>query len=226
MLPMIQSGKVAFELACGKRVWEYYESNPEAANLFADYMNSVTDEESQLIAKAFDFGSYEHIVDIGGGRASLLTTVLQRFPQLRGTILDLPHMEESVCGRIREANVADRCIFVGGSFLERVPAGGDLYIIKHVLHDWNDEGVITILRNTSLAMVPTARLLIMEGILDERNNVGRFLKMRDLEQMIGCGGKVRTRRELSNLLNNASLCVEETRRTPIWDGWLVTARKV
>ena len=225
MLSMVQSGEDAFELASGKHVYEYYKANLEAGSLFVNYMNQVTEDQRNLIAKTFDFGSYGHVVDIGGGRASMLTAVLQTYPALRGTILDQPHMAGPISERIASANVADRCSFVGGSFLESVPPGGDLYMIKHVLHDWNDSDVAIILRNVAAAMPPNASLLVIEGLSDDRNNVGRFLKMRDLEQMIWSGGKVRTRREFERLLGDAGFHVRKTQKTSIWDGCLILAQK-
>ncbi len=225
MLSLVQSGHDPFEQAYGLRAYEYYKANPEAGRLFVNYMNQVTEEQRLVIAKSFAFGSYRHVVDVGGGRASMLTTVLQTYPTLRGTILDQPHMAEPISQRIASANVADRCSFVGGSFLESVPSGGDLYMIKHVLHDWSDSDVAAILRNIAAAMPQKGDLLIIEGLSDERNNVGRFLKMRDLEQMIWSSGKVRTQCEFERLLSDAGLLLQETRRTSIWDGFLILARK-
>lgn len=225
MLPMVKSGQVAYELACGKTLYEHYKANPEAGNRFVDFMNSVTEEQKLTLVSAFDFSRFRHVVDIGGGRASLLTSVLQANPGVRGTIFDQPLMADLVSDRIRSSRLEGRCLFAGGNFLESVPSGGDLYLIKHVLHDWDDLHVATILKNISAALPPRGTLIIIEGLMDERNDAGRFLKMRDLEQMVWTGGKVRTRREFGRLLGSAGLNIEETRQTGVRDGTLIITRK-
>lgn len=225
MLDMVQSGNVAFNLAHGQSAYDYYKQNAEAGKLFVEYMNSVTDSQRHTLVESYDFSPYRHIIDIGGGRASLLTTVLQAYPACRGTILDQPHMAQPIQERIRASNVADRCTFVGGSFFESVPAGGDLYLIKSVLHDWNDYAAITILRNVTTQMRSDSRLIIIEGLMDDRDDVAKFLKVRDLEQMVWCGGRVRTRAEFDELLAHAGLVIVSTRQSSIADGCLITARK-
>lgn len=224
MLEMVQTGRIAFELAHGKPAYEYYKQNGEAGELFVSYMNSVTDGQRHALLSCFDFSPYHHVVDIGGGRASLLTTVVQDYPSIRGTILDQPHMAEAIHERIRSANVADRCAFVGGSFFEGVPPGGDVYLIKSVLHDWHDEAVITILKNIAAQLRPDSKLIIIEGLMDERDDVGKLLKVRDLEQMVWCGGRVRTRQEFEHLLDQAGLVIEGTRPSKVSDGCLIIGR--
>jgi len=98
-------------------------------------------------------------------------------------------------------------------------------LIKHVLHDWDDPYVLTILRNISVALPQHGVLIIIEGLMDERSDAGRFLKMRDLEQMVWTGGKVRTRREFESLLGSAGLHITETRQTAVRDGSLIITQK-
>ena len=130
----------------------------------------------------------------------MLTSILRKHPRLRGTILDQPHMATLVNDRLRETGVADRCEFVGGNFLESVPAGADLYLIKHVLHDWADADVSTILKNISAAMPSGSKLIIVEGALESEDPSAPLLHMRDLEQMFWTGGKVRSCDEFAKLL--------------------------
>ena len=225
MLQMVQSGQGAFELAHGQPMYELYKQNSDVGALFAAYMNGVTDDQRDTLVKSFDFGPFRHIVDVGGGRASLLTAVLQTYPHARGTILDQPHMEEPIRERIRNLNLADRCVFVGGNFLQRVPPGGDLYLIKHAIQDWNDASAAAILKNIAAAMRPESKLIIIDGVMDERDDMGRFLKMHDLKQMVWNGGKVRTRGELELLLAPAELFIEEIRHTGLPDASLTIVRK-
>jgi hypothetical protein len=225
MLEMTRTGRVAFEFAHGKPLYDYYKATPEAGDRFVSFMNAVTDWQSEVVAAALDCGPYRHVVDVGGGRASMITALLQANVHLQGTILDQPHMAELVAQRIDSADLSDRCRFVGGSFLEEVPPGGDLYLIKHVLHDWPDADVTTILRNICAAMPDEATLVIVEGVLDEANGVDRVVKTRDLEQMIWTGGKARSKQEFDGLLGSAGLQLNEIQRTSLIDACLIFCTK-
>lgn len=223
MFDMVKSGDVAFRIEQGKPGYEYFKEIPEASDAFVDFMSAVTDWQRIAIVKAIDFDPYKNIVDIGGNSGSLMTAILLENPLAKGVIFDQPHMEEIAAGRIRSANLQARCHFVGGSFFKEVPPGADLYIIKHVLHDWPDRDAANILKNICRAMQNKGKLIIIEGVLDERNGVGRVLKMRDLEQMVMLGGKVRTRREFESLLSGAGLILEEIRLTEVFDACLLIA---
>jgi hypothetical protein len=225
MFEMLKSGTCAFDLAYGTPIYEHYKAMPQARSLFVDFMSAVTDWHAEVLVKAIDFQSHRHVVDVGGGTASLMTAILRNNPHLHGTIFDQPVQADFVSERIRLAGVGDRCSFVGGSFLESVPQGGDLYLIKHVLHDWPDADVAMILKNIGLAMSRESTLMIVEGVLDERNGVDRLMKLQDLERMISTGGKVRTRDEFQALLHGAGLRLLDVRRTSLVDGCLIIARK-
>jgi hypothetical protein len=225
MLEMTLTGKTGFELAFGRPLYEEYVADPSANARFVNFMNAVTDWQRSVVVGSFDFRPYKHLVDVGGGRASMLTAVLTANAHLRGTILDQPHMSELVNTRIQEARLTERCTFVGGNFLQSVPRGGDLYMIKHVLHDWADDDVQTILNNVSAAMPVGGTLVIVEGALDERNGVDRVMKMRDLEQMVWTGGKVRSQGEFRKLLANAGLELKDVQRNALIDTCLIISTK-
>ena len=225
MFEMLKSGTSAFELAHGQTAYAHFRTAPQASSLFVDFMSTVTEWQAEVLAKAIDFQAHRHVVDVGGGTASLMTAVLRNNPHLHGTIFDQPVQSDFVSERIRLAGVADRCSFVGGSFLEGVPQGADLYLIKHVLHDRPDAEVATILKNIGLAMSRESTLMIIEGVLDERNGVDRLMKLQDLERMIATGGKVRTRDEFQALLHGAGLRLLDVQRTSLVDGCLIIARK-
>ena len=175
MLDMVKTGRVAYELAHGVPLYEHYQEEPAAGQRFVDFMNGVTNWQRDLLVGSIDIGEACHLVDVGGGRASLLTRLLQEHPEVSGTILDQPHMTEQIEARIEEAGVSDRCTFHGGNFLEAVAPGGDLYTIKHVLHDWADDDVVTILTRIQEAMPDHARLIIIEALLNENNHVDRMV---------------------------------------------------
>ena len=222
---MLKSGVCAFELVHGQPLYEHYKSMPQARSLFVNFISAVTDWQAEALVKAIDFQAHRHVVDVGGGTASLMTAILRTQPASARHDLDQPVQGDFVSERIRLAGVGDRCSFVGGSFLESVPQGGDLYLIKHVLHDWPDAEVATILKNIGLAMSRESTLMIIEGVLDERNGVDRLMKLQDLERMIESGGKVRTRDEFQALLHGAGLRLLDVQRTSLLDGCLIIAKK-
>jgi len=225
MLEIVKSGRSGFELTHGEASWSSIYSRPDDAKLFIDYMSSVTDMQSSAICGAFDFTPYRQIVDVGGGRASLISAVLRANPHLIGTIVDLPSMKEEAGERIKSEQLADRCTFAGGSFLESVPASGDVYMIKHVLHDWPDSDVIKILRNICTAMNENSRLIIVEGVINDLNGADCVLKLQDLERMFLTGGKGRSQGEFGALLELAGLRLEEIRHTAVMDCSLIIVRK-
>jgi hypothetical protein len=224
-LDMVTTGRTAFALAFGRPLYEHYQTCPAAGARFEGFMNAVTKWQRDVVVASFDFRPYRHVVDIGGGRASMLVAAMQANLHLRGTILDQPHMAERVEQQLRGAGLSDRCTFVGGSLFADIPAWGDLYMIKHVLHDWPDHDVETILRNIATAMPDDGTLVIVEAVLDARSNTAQFTTMRDLEQMFWTGGKLRTRAEFFELLHMSGMELREVRTNAIVDTALVIAGK-
>jgi SAM-dependent methyltransferase len=142
------------------------------------------------------------IVDVGGGHGLLLSTILRRAPEARGVVFDLPSVVTDAETTFKAAGVADRCSAEGGSFLEHVPGGGDAYVLKNIIHDWDDASAVTILRNIRTAIAPGGKLLLLEMVLPER--ASSFLGFQlDLEMLVTVGGKERTRAEYANLLARA-----------------------
>jgi ubiquinone/menaquinone biosynthesis C-methylase UbiE len=225
LLEMMRSGQVAYELAHGLSAYEHYKADKKSRDRFRSYMSAVTEWQNENVVRATDFSPYHYVVDVGGGCGDMLTHILQANPHLRGTILDQPHIQEQVSARIQAAELGNRCTFSGGNFLEEVVAGADLYIIKHVLHDWADRDVVTILRNISRAMPDGSTLIIIEAVMNDANCVDRIVKMRDVEQMISTGGKVRTREEFASLAGKAGLRLSEITCTQVVDVCLVKCYK-
>jgi hypothetical protein len=188
-------------------------------------MSAVTEWQQENIVGAIDFSPYRCVVDVGGGCGGLLARILQANPHLQGTVFDQPHIRERASARIQEEKLQSRCTFVGGNFLEEVVQGADLYIIKHVLHDWADPDVVTILRNISRAMPEDSTLIIIEAVMNDANCVDRIVKMRDIEQMIWSGGKVRTESEFVSLAGKAGLRLSEIMRTQVVDVCLIKCYK-
>jgi ubiquinone/menaquinone biosynthesis C-methylase UbiE len=146
------------------------------------------------MVEAYDFTGTGVIADIGGGNGSLLTTILNRFPTTKGILYDLPGVTERAKTNIERAGLTSRCSVIGGNFFESVPEGADAYLMRHIIHDWNDEKALTILRNIHRVIRPGARLLVIEGVIPPGNEP-HFGKLLDLTMLTLPGGKERTEEE-------------------------------
>jgi hypothetical protein len=151
------------------------------------------------------------LVDVGGGHGLLLASILKKYSQMRGILYDMPAIVEAAEDLIKTQGVADQCERVGGSFFDSVPAGGDAYIMKHIIHDWDDEQSLTILKNCHAAMNPEGKVLVVEMVLPEGNepSFGKFL---DLQMLLYLRGCERTEPEYRALFDKAGL--ELTRILP------------
>ena len=151
---------------------------------------------------AYDFSGIGVLADIGGGNGSTLVGVLGRYPEMRGILFDLPGVVERARAEIEAAGLADRCEVVGGSFFEAVPGGADAYLLRHIIHDWDDEKAAAILRNVRRAMGEGARLLVVEGVIPPGNEPS-FGKLLDLTMLVIPGGLERTEEEYRRLYEAA-----------------------
>lgn len=217
LLQTVQTGNSAFEPLFGMHAYEYLARDAEAGKIFAGYMNDVSEMLVPVILSSYDFSSFHNIVDVGGGRASLLIALLETYPQLHAVVYDLPQTVEGTRSRIAAEGLEDRCELVAGSFFVRVPEGGDAYLLRNVLHDWDDEHVLTILKNCRQAMGPSSTLLISEAVLPE-GPASLAARYCDIQVMVTLGGRQRTVGELERLLEASGL--ELVRLVP--SGWVLT----
>lgn len=207
----VMTGEPAFDRVFGKNVWRHREANPEISRAFSSFGRQLRNDRALL--DAYDFSRFATIADLGGGHGELIASILKRHLQVRGMLFDQPHVLEDSKVWIEKAGVSDRCTLHGGSFFERVPAGASLYILQHVLHDWNDEHCRTILRNCREAMEAEGTLLILEKVVPE-DNPPLNLIMLDLHMMAVLGGQERTLREYEKLLSEAGLVVGSFQSSP------------
>jgi O-methyltransferase domain/Dimerisation domain len=198
----LQTGKSGFEKAEGKPLFEFIASQPDLAAQFSDTMVGFHGSEPPAIAAAYDFSAAGTIVDVGGASGNLLATILARHPSARGILFDLPHVVTDAPPLFAARGVADRVAIQSGSFFDGVPSGGDIYTMSHVIHDWSEEQCLTILEHCRQAMHPDARLLVIEMVLPEGNEMHPG-KMLDLMMLVGPGGQERTAREYGALLAKA-----------------------
>lgn len=198
----IQTGKIAFEKVYGKPIFEYLGENPDKARIFDAAMVGIHGRESDVILSAYDFSDVGVLADIGGGNGSQISRILEKHNGLKGILFDLPHVIERAKNQIESEGLSNRCELVGGNFFDAVPEGADVYMMRHIIHDWDDEKSVTILRNCHQAMSSSGRLLIVESVIPPGNEPfgGKFL---DLVMLLIPGGKERTEDEYRTLLGRA-----------------------
>ena len=199
LLYSIQTGKPGFEKVYGQPIFDYLGQRPEQAKLFDAAMVSIHGRETLAMIEAYDFSRFGTLADLGGGNGSLLTAVLRKTPRLKGVLFDLPHVVERARPNLTAAGLAERCQCQAGSFFEIAPPGADVYLMRHIIHDWNDEQCLSILRNIHRAAPANANLLLIESVITPGNEPS-FGKLLDLTMLVIPGGKERTEAEYRALL--------------------------
>lgn len=217
-------GANAFERTMGQPIYPYLAENDAAAARYDAAIDAFTRHEAEQLCQAFDFGDAQHIVDVGGGRGTLLAEILARHPEARGTLFDLPHVVERQGPALRASGRID---VAAGSFLlpddHGIPPGADHYLVKHVLHNWPDDEAVRILEHVAQAAGPAGTILAIDAVLapDPRPDLAALL---DLEMRVQCGGRQRRKPEMRRLFQRAGLRIE--RLVQLTDAaWLVVARK-
>jgi hypothetical protein len=215
LLSSVQSGQSAFEKVYGKPIFDYFSENPETGKLFDQAMTGVHGRETQAMLEAYDFTGVGTLADIGGGNGSVLTAVLKKYPAMQGILFDLPAVAERARANIEAAGLDGRCRVVAGNFFEAVPPGTDAYLLRHIIHDWDDDRSITILRNCRRAMGQGGKFLVVEGVVPPGNepSVSKFF---DLAMLVLPGGMERTQEEYRQLFEAAGFRLARIVPTGTW----------
>jgi hypothetical protein len=212
LLHSVRSGKPAFDHVFGQPVFAYYADHPEAQRMAAAALTSRSATENDAIVRSYDFVG-RAVVDIAGGEGSLLAAILSANPDARGTLFERASVLASARSLLEKAAVAGRCALTAGDFFAAVPRGGDVYILKKVIHDWDDARAAAILRNCRAAMGETARLLLIETVVPPGNEPSSA-KLLDLLMLVYAGGRERTEAEYRALLAGADLDMLRIISTP------------
>ena len=199
LMHCVQTGQSGLQKAFGlPNPFEYFKTHHDEAAIFDGAMTDNSRQSAPAVAQAYDFGRFRQLVDVAGGRGLLLGTILQQYPDLRGVLFDLPPVIAGAHQTLASFGLNGRCQTVDGNFFEAVPEGADAYMLKHIIHDWNDERSAAILRNIRKAMDGSGRLLIVEVVIAPGNEPS-FGKLLDLEMMVIPGGRERTSDEYRDL---------------------------
>ncbi|NUP08155.1 MAG: methyltransferase [Polyangiaceae bacterium] len=217
LLNSVRTGAPAFERVFGVDTFGYLENHPEEAEVFDQAMAGFTSSISVAVAAAYDFSAMGSVIDIGGGEGALLVGILRANPQLRGTVFDLPRVGDRARSKIAEAGLADRYDFKGGDFFEGVPSGHDAYLLKHVIHDWDDDRARRILGAVRRAAPPSGKLLVVEGIYPPRIT-GPELRgpaANDVNMLVATGGRQRSEAEFRELYATSGFELTRIVSTPM-----------
>ena len=209
LLHAVRTGENAFRHVNGADPWTYRAAHPDEAAAFDRAMADLTRRSHASVMAAYDFSRFATVVDVGGGNGAFLAAVLPAFPGMRGVLLDLPHAVAQAPAVFAAAGVTERCDAVAGDFFKEVPSGGDAYVLRAVLHDWEDDDAAAILAACRSAMDGEARLVVIERDLGPPN-AQPDAKLSDLNMLVAPGGRERTMAEYGDLLAHARLTLEES----------------
>jgi hypothetical protein len=201
LLHSVRTGENTFQHVHGQDIWSYRADRPDESALFDAAMKALTGASNAALIDAFDFSRFGTLVDVGGGNGALLASVLASNPALQGVLFDQAHVVAGADQVLEAAGVADRCRIESGSFFESVPEGGDAYLLKSIVHDWEDEESSAILRVVRAAMPEGATLLVVERDLGAPNEDAPT-KFSDLNMLVGPGGRERTQDEYAALFES------------------------
>jgi hypothetical protein len=215
----VRQGRPAFEIVHNTTYYEYLKGDPELAMLFHGAMATNSTANNGFIIAGYDFSRFGHIVDCGGGNGTLLSAILAANPHARGTLFDTASDVLDAPSVLGAAGVSQRCDIVAGNFFESLPTGADAYLLKNVLHDWNDGACRKILGNCRSAMSGSGRVIVLGSVIPEPGTVGPAEELAVAIQEIGimaiCPGAARTVAEYEKLFEGADLKLAEV--TPLHD---------
>jgi O-methyltransferase domain len=203
-LHSIKTGEPVFERVTGRSFFDHHAAHPEEGEIFDQAMNDMGKGVTAAVVQSYDFSGIGKIIDVGGGHGTLITPILQKYPEMTGILFDAPHVADSAREPIASAGIAHRCEVVGGDFFKSVPAGCDAYLLRWIIHNWDHERAVTILRNCRQGMGERGRLLLLESVIPAGNEFhpGKFM---DYIMLIMFGAQERTEEEYENLLRESDL---------------------
>lgn len=201
LLHTVQTGEPAFNHIYGMSHWEYLETHPEKATIFHDAMEKGTDPMIKEIIRHYDFSPYKNIVDVGGGKGHLICEILRQYPDSYGAVYDLPNAVESAIQYTESKGLGLRITVLSGDFFKFIPLA-DLYLLKVVLHDWDDKKAIAILKRCRKGISSKGRLLIIEKVVEE-NEFKEMTCLGDINMLVTLTGRERNLNEFKELLHKS-----------------------
>jgi O-methyltransferase domain/Dimerisation domain len=199
----IKTGMPAFDHVFEESIFEHFSRNPEVSAVFDEAMTSISSMEARDAAHAYDFKGIDTLMDVAGGHGVLLSTVLRRHKRMRGVLFDLPHVAAGAAATFTRAGITGRVRIESGDFFKELPSGSDAIIMKHIIHDWDDESATRILQTCHRALGRRGKVLIVDPVIPPGSapHYGKYL---DLEMLVLTPrGRERTKAEFAKLLRGA-----------------------
>ncbi len=210
----VRTGQPAVDHVFGENLFDWYAKHLDESAIFDDAMTSLSMLEAEAVATSFDFSGISTLADVGGGRGYLLATILRANPTMKAMLFDLPHVVAGAPPLLREHGIEARVRVESGSFLETAPEGADAVIMKHILHDWNDDDSIRILRNCHRVLPKGGRVLVVEAVVSPPGQQG-WAKLLDLEMLVLTPrGRERTESEFADLFRRGGFRLTRIVPTP------------
>jgi O-methyltransferase domain/Dimerisation domain len=207
LLHNVRTGEPAFKYVHGVGFFDYLSAHPEAQERFDRGMANAANTENPIVARAYDFGKFQRIADVGGGRGGLLAEILKLYPSSKGVLFDQAQVVAQP-DYLRAAGVFDRCEIAGGNFFESVPKGADAYVLKRIIHDWDDDICVGLLRRCRDAVRDGGRVIVVDAVVPAGNEF-HFSKPIDLLMMVLNDGRERTAAEFKRLFGSAGLKIKQ-----------------
>lgn len=215
LLHSVRTGQSGFETVYGTPLFDFLAENPDKGKLFDEAMTGVHGRETAAMLDAYDFSGIGVLADVGCGNGEVISSVLKRYPAMRGVLFDRPSVIERTRVNLEAVGLGGRCESAAGNFFEAVPSGADAYLLRHVIHDWDDERSVAILLNCRAAMGGGGRVLVVEGVVPPGNepSVSKFF---DLAMMVLPGGMERTAEEYRGLFGSSGFVLKRIVPTQSW----------
>jgi hypothetical protein len=198
----VKTGESAVPATTGEPVFDYFAKHADLSKIFNDAMTGFSNFVIPAVVEAYDFSGIGTLVDIAGGHGAILSAILLKYPSMKGVLFDLDHVIAGAKPKIEAQGLANRLSTASGDFFTAVPPGGDAYIMKHIIHDWDDERAAAILANIRKVLPKDGRVILIESVIPAGNEPGMG-KIMDLEMLVMPGGRERTEQEFRALFDRA-----------------------
>ncbi|RWS25650.1 hypothetical protein B4U80_13056 [Leptotrombidium deliense] len=204
----IKTGETSFDRVFGCNYWQFMKTNTKEGEYFMKAQTEFTQAFVTQLTNSYNYNQFSNIVDVGGGNGSLLISILEKYPSTKGVVFDENDVIEKTAKIVEKSSVSDRCSVIAGNFFESIPANGDCYLMKHIVHDWDDENVLVILRNIRKVMKPNGKLLVIDAVLPDNCNEKHPFIIEDVCLLHNMSGKERTRKEFEYLFAESGFRAE------------------
>jgi len=216
LMDVVRTGKPSFKDVNGCDQWEYFRRHPDMGERFNKGIAARTSQVTYALLKSYDFSQFKTLIDVGGGLGTVLASILNKFPHLHGCLYEQSSVIEGAKSFLEAQGVISRCNLISGNFFESVPRDFDAYLIKSIMHDWEDEKALAILKNCRASINKNGKLLIIDAVIG-RDNAPHPAKWKDLMMMVVYGSRERTEQEFQNLLRASNFELKKVIALPLPD---------